>query len=85
MLNCFKAHVRPKRGHFIVFETLDKHMVTPPASQRCVILITFTTEKAKDNPEYRHAMRFLNDLDEEKVRKLHIDHLKMIEEIKDEG
>lgn len=60
-------------------------MVTPPASQRCVILMTFTTEKSKDNPEYRHAMRFLNDLDEEKVRKLHIDHLKRIEEIKDEG
>lgn len=60
-------------------------MVTPPASQRCVILMTFSSEKAKDNPEYRHAMRFLNELDEEKVRKLHIDHLKMIEEIKDEG
>lgn len=60
-------------------------MVTTPASQLCVILMTFTTEKAKDNPEYRHAMRFLNDLDEEKVRKLHIDHLKRIEEIKDEG
>lgn len=60
-------------------------MVMPPASQRCVILMTFTTERVKDNPEYRHAMRFLNDLDEEKVRKLHIDHLKRIEEIKDEG
>lgn len=60
-------------------------MVTPPASQRCVILMTFSSEKAKDNPEYRHAMRFLNELDEEKVRKLHIDHLKMIEEIKYEG
>lgn len=79
------AYVRPKRGHFTVFETLDKHMVMPPASQRCVILMTFTTERVKDNPEYRHAMRFLNDLDEEKVRKLHIDHLKRIEEIKDEG
>lgn len=60
-------------------------MVTPPASQRCVILMTFSSEKAKDNPEYRDAMRFLNELDEEKVRKLHIDHLKRIEEIKDEG
>lgn len=79
------AHVRPKRGHFTVFETLDKHMVTPPASQRCVLLMTFTTKKVKDNPEYRHAMAFLNDLDEEKVRQLHVDHIKTVEEIKSEG
>ncbi|XP_078332394.1 prolyl 3-hydroxylase 1-like isoform X2 [Crassostrea virginica] len=79
------AHVFPKKGHFTVFEALDKHMVTPPSSQRCVILMTFSTEKVKDNPEYRQAMLFLNDLDEEKVRKLHVDNVRKVEELTREG
>ena len=60
-------------------------MVTPPSSQRCVILMTFSTEKVKDNPEYRQAMLFLNDLDEEKVRKLHVDNVRKVEDLTREG
>ncbi|XP_055995333.1 prolyl 3-hydroxylase 1-like isoform X5 [Ostrea edulis] len=79
------AQVSPKRGLFTVFEASDRHTVSPSASQRCVILMTFAPEKVKDNPEYRQAMAFLNELDEERVKKLHIDNVKRVEELEKEG
>ncbi|XP_062612240.1 prolyl 3-hydroxylase 1-like isoform X2 [Saccostrea cucullata] len=79
------ASVFPRQGLFTVFEATDRHTVTQPASQRCVILMTFTSQKDKDNPEYRQAMTFLNDLDEERVRKLNMDHLKTIDELEQKG
>ncbi|XP_061178196.1 prolyl 3-hydroxylase 2-like isoform X2 [Saccostrea echinata] len=83
--NTAVAGVSPRQGLFTVFEATDRHTVTQPASQRCVIFMTFALEKDKDNPEYRQAMTFLNDLDEDRVRKLNIDHLKRVDELKHKG
>ncbi|XP_021368340.1 prolyl 3-hydroxylase 1-like isoform X2 [Mizuhopecten yessoensis] len=55
-----------KCGHLVGFEAFDRHGILPSKSQRCAMVVTYTSDRSHDNPVVRIAKSFLLSLENQR-------------------
>ncbi|XP_033752087.1 prolyl 3-hydroxylase 1-like [Pecten maximus] len=55
-----------KCGHLVGFEASDRHGIIPSKTQRCAMVITYTSDRRHDNPIIRKAKTYLLSLEDQR-------------------